>query len=162
MYMKKIFIGIIALLVATVTTNAQDLAFGNKSNRVGIGLGLPNVSIGSIKVPALSVAYEHGIVSFGKSTIGVGGAFEFSSTADNKSTSGELFGKYHYNFTSRFDLSGRIGFGYGGYGSVKSVFYAIGADVNFQIINGFGVFAGLEAGSLPGKAFMRGGIFFQF
>lgn len=160
--MKKSIICFITALVACMTMNAQDLAFERGSSRINFGAGVPNTFVGDINVPPVYASYEYGIVEFGKSAIGIGGAFEYASTSGNNTICSEIFGKYHFNFTDRFDIDGHLGLGYGVYGSVKGVAFSIGADANYKIANFFGVFGGLEAGSIPGKAFVRGGIFFQF
>lgn len=160
--MKKLIVAVVSIFAICLASNGQDLAFEQSSNRINFGVGIPRLAVGGIKIPALYCSYEHGVVCFGNSVVGVGGEFEYSSSGDVNSVSGELFGKYHYNINSRFDVDGHIGLGYGAYGTVKSAVFNIGVDANYKIANAFGVFLGLEAGTLPGKAFLRGGIFLQF
>ena len=159
--MKRIIISIIALAVACMVAGAQELSFDRGSSRISLGAGLPNLSSGTVKLPPLQASFEYGVAAFGQSSIGVGGAFEYAATSGTRTVCGEVFCKYHYNFTDRFDLDAHAGVGYGSYGTLKTANYSIGADANYKFSEGFGVFGGLESSSLPGRAFLRAGIFFQ-
>lgn len=160
--MKKTIICFISIFAACMSMNAQSLAFGQGSSRLDFGLGIPNIAVGQIEVPSLFALYEYGVVDFGNSSIGIGGDFEYAKTSGNQSVSGEVFGKYHYNFTDRLDLDGHIGIGYGAYGIVKTFVSSIGIGINYKFSDGIGVFGNLGTSSLPGKAVFRGGFFFQF
>lgn len=114
-----------------VGTNALNLGIGLGS-RYGYGSGLLGGS--SSVTPALSIAYERGILPLGPGVLGVGGIIGYQAASYDYSGYKDKFtdlivmvrGAFHYPVTPQFDAYGGVGLGlrHLGYSSNYTGLYA--------------------------------------
>ena len=160
----------IFLSAAAIAQERSGNDFDLGSNRFGIGVGLANISAGSIVVPPVHFSYERGLFSVGKSIIGIGGVVEYGSSRMNKESSTEAgfaiqaLGKWHFFFGQKCELNPYVGIRYGTYGNnavkLNSFASMAGVEFLFHFSPRTAVFVGAQACSIPGVSALRVGLYF--
>ena len=174
--MKKLFVSVLSVILMTllsVSAIAQERSgndFDLGSNRFGIGVGLANVSGGSIVVPPVHFSYERGLFCVGKSIIGLGGVVEYGSSRVNKESSSDAglaiqaLGKWHFFIGQKCELNPYVGIGYGTYGNevarINNFASTAGVEFLFHFSPKTAIFIGAQACSVPNISALRLGLYF--
>lgn len=161
--MKKTFILLAAVvtmaIASTTSAYAQSNTLTKGDNLIQAMIGIPRIVVG-MQVPALNIAFEHGVADFGRAgSLGVGGSFELDKSRYLPvDVVLEAIVGYHYSINERFDVHAKLGMGYKnrGYSHLsESAFVGI----TYYFGNHFAVIA--ETG-YSYTTYIRTGIAFRF